>query len=92
MSTSKRTTEPDHNEEVRSWSDAAKATTRRLVDGGEFIPRDDKLHLKHIDSKFGYIAFPDLLNGVLRVVDKRSGEERVFDNVDALIREGWVID
>jgi len=53
MSTSKRTTEADHNEEARSWSDAAKATTRQLIDGGEFIPRDDKLHLKHIDSEFG---------------------------------------
>ncbi len=88
MSTSKRTTEADHNEETPSWSDAAKEATRRLIGDGAFVPLDDKLHLKHVGSDFGYIAFQDLGNGVLRIVDKRSGSERVFSDVDELIREG----
>ena len=92
MSTSKRTTKPDHDKEAPSWSEAAKEQTRRLIDDGTFVPLDDKLHLKRIGSSFGYIAFQDLTNGALKVVDKRSGEVRVFSDVDELMRDGWVVD
>jgi hypothetical protein len=57
-----------------------------------FVSRDGYLHLKHATSSFGTIAEGDLARGVLRVVERQTGEETTFASVEELIAAGWVID
>lgn len=48
--------------------------------------------MKNLDSRYGYILITNLLNGVIKVVDEKTGVERLFDSSDELIDSGWVID
>lgn len=78
---------------ANSWSDALKAQTRELIDSrGPTGTRDGSLPLKHITSGFGIITETDLLNGMLRVIDRRTSAETTFANIDDLIAAGWAID
>ncbi len=79
--------------ESDNWSDELKAQTRDLIDGGGPIGTPDgSLALKHIASGFGIITEDDLVNGVLRVVDRETKAETTFASVDELIAAGWAID
>lgn len=78
---------------VNGWSDDLKAQTRDVVEGRDiFGTRDGQFHLKHATSAFGAIAEDDLARGVLKVVERRTGAETTFDNAEALIAAGWVVD
>lgn len=73
--------------------DDIKARTRDAIGNFDILDlRDGRLHLKHVTSAFGTIVGDDLERGVLRVIDKRTGEDTTFASVDALIAAGWVID
>lgn len=76
------------------WSDSIKKQTREMIDshGMNSILPDLKLHMKNINSCYGYIEIANLLNGVIKVVDKKTGCEFLFKNTDELISAGWVID
>lgn len=75
------------------WSDDLKAQMRDVVEGREFFGiRDGQLHFKHATSAFGTIVQDDLARGVLMIVERRTGAETIFDDADALIAAGWVID
>jgi hypothetical protein len=78
----------------KAWSDSAHERTRAITDhrGGDFWCPDCKLHLKHIAGPFGYMELLDLYDGVLKVVDKSTGEVTLFNNTDELLEAGWVID
>jgi hypothetical protein len=54
--------------------------------------RNGQLCLKHVNSAFGTIAEDDLLRGVIKVVDRRTGAQATFADADELIAAGWVID
>jgi hypothetical protein len=43
--------------ETSGWSDELKQRTRELIAGGglDFMPVDDKLHMKSREDRFGYI-------------------------------------
>lgn len=74
-------------------SDEIKARTRDAIGNFDVLNlRDGQLHLKHVTSAFGTIVGDDLERGVLRVIDKRTGEDTTFASVDALLAAGWVID
>ena len=76
-----------------AWSDDLKAQTRDTLERyGLSALLDGQLCFKHVTSKFGTIAADDLRRGVLRLVDRRSGEVVTFRDADALIAAGWVID
>ena len=76
-----------------AWSDKAKAQTREVIPSYDmFVLPVGSLHLKHIELGFGFITAEDLSNGVFRVVEKRTGAETTFANVDELIAAGWVVD
>lgn len=75
------------------WSDSLKAQTREVVENrGVLASRDGYLHLKHIISGFGVMLEDDILRGILRVVDARTGAETTFVNADELIAAGWALD
>ena len=78
----------------RKWSEELKRQTREIIDnqGMDFFCPDLKLHMKNLDSRYGYIAIENLLQGVIKVVDNETGVERLFDSSDELIDSGWVID
>ncbi len=83
-----------HAQTKKMWSDSAREQTRAITDhcGGDFCCPDGKLHLKNIAGRYGYIDLLDLCYGVLKVVDKDAGEEKLFINTDELLEAGWVID
>jgi hypothetical protein len=69
------------------------AQTRDMIANRDTIAaRNGQLCLKHVTSIFGTIAEDDLLRGVIKVVDRRTGAEATFANADELIAAGWVID
>lgn len=80
-----------HVSTTQAWSDELIRQTRQIFDLN-CVPRNDKIHMKHIGSRFGYVPLNDWLNGSLKVVDRKTCEETVFANVDELIDAGWVVD
>ena len=75
------------------WSDDLKAQTRDVIDGYVIIPAcDGQVCLKHITTGSGTVAVDNLVRGVLRVVNRRTGFETTFANADELLAAGWVID
>ena len=75
------------------WSDALKAQTRKLIDSrGPIGTSDCSLSLKNTTNSFGIITESDLVNGVLRVVDRKTKAETTFATADDLIAAGWVLD
>lgn len=78
---------------ANDWSDELKEQTRNVLEGrGTFVSHDGRLCLKHITSGFGTIAQEHLWSDVLKVIDRRTGAETCYTNVDELIAAGWVID
>lgn len=84
----------DKGREASGWSDELKQRTRELIAGGglDFLPFDDKLHMKNWDDRFGYILLSHLYAKTLIVMDKEAKTEAFFGSVDDLIASGWVID
>ncbi len=76
------------------WSDSLKKKTCEMIDshGMDSILPDLKLHMKNMNSCYGYIEIANLRNGVIKVVDTKTGCEFLFKNTDELISAGWVID
>ena len=77
-----------------SWSDKLKAQTRDLIDSrGPVGTPDGSLPFKHIASGFGIITEDNLVNGVFRIVDRRTKAEiATFASIGELIAAGWAVD
>lgn len=75
-----------------TWSESLTQATRDALVEYQFMTRDHLLHLKNLDSRYGTITEEHVLNNKLIVCDKKTGEETVYPDVDALINDGWVID
>lgn len=78
----------------KNWSESARERTRAITDchGEDFWCPDEKLHLKNVAGPYGYINLTDLYKGVLKVVDKNTGQVSLFNNTEELLDAGWVID
>ncbi|MBM1172845.1 hypothetical protein [Microvirga arabica] len=75
------------------WSDSLKAATREAIKNLDVLATPDgSLPLKHVDGAFGTISLDDLVSDRLRVVDRQTGAESMFESADALIAAGWAID
>lgn len=74
------------------WSNSLRMLTRRALENYEFVPRDDGLHFKQIQGGFGTISVDNLMSGTLRIVERGSGQEFLFSDVEDLIRAGWALD
>lgn len=79
---------------AKAWSEGLKRQTRELIEsqGLDFPLIDTKIHMKHIESRYGYIELAKLISGNIIVVDKNSGTETHFNNAEELINAGWAID
>lgn len=74
------------------WSDLLRMLTRRALENYEFVPSEDGLYFKQVQGGFGAISIDDLMSGTLRIVERGSGREFLFSNVEDLIRAGWALD
>lgn len=75
-------------------SDELKTQTRDLIDSrGPIGTPGGSLSLKHVTSGFGIITENDLVNGVFRIIDRKTKAEiATFSSIDELIAAGWAID
>lgn len=78
---------------LKNWSDSIRAQTCTVIEGRSPVAlRRGQLCLKHVDGRFGVIAEGDLWQGVLRVVERGTGEVFGFADANALVAAGWVLD
>ena len=69
------------------WSDALKASTREAIETLDLMPsREGRVAFKHVGGGFASIDMRDLLGGVLRVVDRRTGGWRRMTGALANVR------
>ena len=78
----------------KTWSESARENTRSIIDshGEDFWCPDGKLHLKNVAGTYGYINLTDLHTGVLKIVDKSTGQITLPKDTEDLLGAGWVID
>ncbi len=78
----------------KTWSESARESTRAITDshGEDFWCPDRKLHLKNVAGTYGYINLTDLHTGVLKIVDKNTGQITLLKDTEELLDAGWVID
>ncbi|MCF7977135.1 MAG: hypothetical protein K9L82_03815 [Chromatiaceae bacterium] len=74
------------------WSEGLRKATRDIVCEFNFIPIGDEVCLKNLDGRFGFIAISDLFAGKLRLVDSEDAAETLYDSVEHLLSDGWVVD
>ena len=73
------------------YSDKLKEETREMLYQMP-LTRDDHIHMKNEDGRFGKISIFDLIENKMIIKDKETGLDYHFDSIDALIEAGWVID
>ncbi|MFB0492124.1 hypothetical protein ABIE45_004710 [Methylobacterium sp. OAE515] len=49
-----------------------------------------ELRLKHANGQRGVISSEDILNGVMRVIDRRTLEISIYESVEAMVLDGWL--
>ena len=72
------------------WSDEAVQRTRQII--SEAPMELGQFPLKHADGRYGLVDDHFSAIAPIRVQDRRSSAVIVFDDVDALIADGWVVD
>ena len=72
------------------WSDEAVQRTRQII--SEAPMELGQFSLKHADGRYGLVDDHFSANTPIRVQDRQSGAVIDFDDVDALIADGWVVD
>ena len=76
---------------VFCFSDQLIAETRKAIYDMP-ITRDDYLHFKNWNGRFGKISKFDLMEDKLLMKDKNTGTEYFYKSTDELIDAGWGID
>lgn len=74
------------------WSAESQEATRAALDGSALAGARDGIAFKNGDGRFALLAHMDLGAGQLRLVDRKTNTASNFDDVDALIDAGWVLD
>ena len=74
-----------------SWSEALQQQTRDIMEDAPVTP-DGRLHFKHATRGYAYVKVDELCHGRLLFFSKPGGEKFWFDDVDAVLQAGWVID
>lgn len=73
------------------WSDSLQQQTRDIV--AEMpITRDGQLHFKHATLGYASAALEDVFNERLLLRAKADAGEYLFEDVEALLQAGWVVD
>lgn len=75
----------------QSWSPQSQQATRQAIDDLPITP-DVFLHFKNSDGRYAVISLSDLARDALVLHLKNSEQQLAYDNVDALLDAGWVID
>jgi hypothetical protein len=78
--------------ETLVWSEDLRQQTRTFILEMRVSHYDGMLHFKHADGHFAICGFQDLLSGRLILTRQITGQMFEFDDIDALLNAGWVID
>ena len=76
----------------KRWSESLRKVTRKIIEAGDVIAPNGRLHLKNGSGVFGYITQDDMMRGVLNVAEVPPGSTHIFITVDDLLKNGWVVD
>jgi hypothetical protein len=74
-----------------SWSATLQQQTRQAVEQLPVTP-DGQLHFKHPTLGYAYAALNDLMHDRLILHSKTESDGYRFDDVEALLQTGWVVD
>lgn len=74
-----------------TWSRALQQKTRDIFEQMPLTP-DGNLHLKHRNLGFAYVPIESLCHSRLLIFTKPNDGHLWFDDADALVDAGWVID
>lgn len=74
-----------------SWSKNLQQQTRQFIKEAPITP-DGRLHFKHPTQGYAYVKVDELCHSRLLMYGKPNGEKLWFDDVDAMLQAGWVID
>ena len=78
-----------------SWSDTLKEETRNVLKSagyGDFVPRDEFVHMKNFNDNFGTILVTDWINRKWLIKNKKTDAEYLYTTIDELIASGWAVD
>ncbi len=78
---------------IPSWSAELQEATRAVLESQTVSAVvSNEIAFKNADGRFATMSEADLSNALLRITDRRTDAESVFDDVGALIEAGWVLD
>ncbi len=77
---------------MAGWSVELTKQTREAICEYAFVPMGESLYFKHLDNRSGAIAVTDILAGRLLMIDRRTKQEVLYADADALIDDGWALD
>jgi len=78
--------------EKPDWSDSLKGQTRSALEDCLVNPLTACIHLKSRNGAFGRIELNDAISRQYRITDEQGHLLARFDDVESLIKAGWVID
>lgn len=79
------------NQAASPWSDSLQQQTRDII--AEMpITRDGRLHFKHATLGYASAALEDVFNDRLLLRAKTGAGDYLFEDVEALLQAGWVVD
>lgn len=79
------------NQAASPWSDSPQQQTRDIISAMP-ITRDGRLHFKHATLGYASAALEDVFNNRLLLRDKTGAGKYLFQDVEALLQAGWVVD
>jgi len=77
---------------AKRWSENSNEFTRNVLANGGSCLLGDLLHCKHVEGSFGLVNTSDVLRSTIRLLDKATMRETVFESVEEFISAGWTLD
>lgn len=82
-----------NSQSTDGWTADLQKRARNALLGNDLLSElAMRTHLTHHNKGYAYIDNGNINDGVMLLVDKKSGVETADDSVESVIRDGWVID